>query len=103
MQRARQIAQQKTDRQQVEEYPERARNAVVRSAALAVHVLDRNFNDRRSVPRRQGRNEAMHFSVQWNLLEDFAAIGLESGAEIMDINAAQLGHEPVGATRRKTS
>src|ERR1700723_3055588 len=41
----------------------------------------------------------MKFAVEWNLAEDFAAIGFEGGAEVVNIYATQLGHQPVGAAR----
>src|ERR1700690_1071458 len=99
VQRARQILQQEADRHQIKEHTEGSRDSVMRSAALAVHVLDGDFDDRRAVPRGQRRNEAVHLSVERNLGEDVATIGLESYSEVMDIDAAQLCHEPVGAAR----
>ena len=50
MQRAGQISQQKTDREQIEEHAEGARNAVVRHAVFAVHVADGNLADRCAMP-----------------------------------------------------
>src|ERR1700693_1637476 len=45
----------------------------------------------------------MELSVERNLSQDFSAVSFESGAEIVDVNAAQLGHQPVGAARRKAT
>src|SRR5258708_39631924 len=55
------------------------------------------------MPRRQRWNKAVHFSVKGHLLEDFAAVGLEGGSEVVNVDAAQLGHEPVGAAGRKAA
>ena len=35
-------------------------------------------------------------AIERNLLQNVAAIGLKSRAEVVDVNAAQLGHHPVG-------
>jgi len=37
----------------------------------------------------------MHLAVQGDILDDFAAIGLEGGAEVVDVDATESGHEPV--------
>src|SRR5271165_2827412 len=100
MQRARQIAQQKADGQQVEEHAEGARNAVVRHPALAVHIADRHFADGRPMPGGQRRNEAVQFAIERYLLQNVAAVGFERGPEVVDVDAADLGHHPVGDARR---
>src|SRR5258706_3250463 len=53
------------------------------------------------MPGRQRRNEAVQLAVERNLLENLAAVCLESGAEVVDIDAAELGHNPVGNSRRE--
>ena len=40
----------------------------------------------------------MQFAVERDLLENFAAIRLERGAKIMNVDTAELGHQPVRAT-----
>ena len=45
----------------------------------------------------------MQFSVERHLLQYFAAIGLECRAEIVNIDAAELGHQPVGTPRREAA
>src|SRR5262249_52654441 len=52
------------------------------------------------MPGRQRRNKTMQFSIQRNLLDDLAAIGFEGSAEVVDIDPAEFGHQPVGAARR---
>src|SRR5712671_1682290 len=89
VQRPSQITQQEANRQQIEEHAEGAGNAVMRGAALSIHVLDRYFDNGCAVPRRQGWNKAMHLSVQRHLFENFPAIGFEGRSEIMNIHAAQ--------------
>ena len=42
----------------------------------------------------------MQLSVERNLLENFAAVGFERGAEVVNIDAAELGHQPVRDARR---
>ena len=69
-------------------------------AGGARHVADGHFDDPRAVKAGQRRDEAVEFAVEVDVLEDFGAIGLESGAEIAEGDAAGLGHEPVGDARR---
>src|ERR1700690_412497 len=95
MQWARKIAQKKANGDEIEEDTESAGDAVMRNAALAVDVADRHFADRCAIPRSQRRDEAVQFAVERNLIENFAAISFEGGAEIVNLDAAQLGHQPV--------
>src|SRR5437660_7164172 len=59
VQRPRKITQQKADGNQVEENPYSARKSVMGSATFAVHIANRDFDDRRALPRCQRRNETM--------------------------------------------
>jgi len=103
MQRARQVAQQETNGDQVKKHPEGARDAVVRNPALAVHVLDGHFADGSSMPRGQGRDKAMQLAVERDLVQNFPAIGLEGRTKVVNVHAAQLGHQPVGAAGRQAA
>ena len=100
VERTSKIFQQEADGDQVKEYPEGTRDSVVRNSTLAINVTYRHFTDGSAVPRRQGRNEPVQFTVKRNLLENFATIGFERGAEVVNVHIAQLGHQPIGATRR---
>jgi hypothetical protein len=42
----------------------------------------------------------VHLAVKRDVLDDFAAVGLEGGAKVVDVDAAEGGHEPVGCARR---
>src|SRR2546426_12561003 len=55
------------------------------------------------MPRCECGNEAMQFAVERNLLQNLATIRLERGAEVVNVHAADFGHQPVGATRRNTA
>src|SRR5215470_7794994 len=55
------------------------------------------------MPRSQRRNEAMQFAVQRHLLENLSAIGFERGSEVVNIDAAQLRHQPVGTPGREAA
>src|SRR5207302_9964681 len=103
MQRARKILEQKADCNQVKKDAKRPRDAVVRGPAFSIDVLDGNLADGSAVPRSQCGNETMQFSIQRYPRDDLAPIGLEGGAEIVNVNAAQLGHQPVGAARGDTA
>src|SRR5512146_1288963 len=74
VQRTRKILEQKANGEQVEEDAEGASNAVMRGAALAVHIADGHFADGRAMPRCQGRNEAVQLAVERNLFQNVAAI-----------------------------
>ena len=41
-------------------------------------------------------NKAMQLAVERHFLHHLAPIGLEGGAEVVQLHAAQLGHQPVG-------
>ncbi len=41
----------------------------------------------------------MHLAVEGDVLDDFATVGLEGGAEVVDVDAAENCHEPVGDMR----
>ena len=99
VQRPREVLEQKADGEQIEEDAEGAADAVVALAALALHVLDRNLADGGAVPAGQRGNEAMHFTVERNVVDDFAAIGLVGSAEVVNVHVGELGHQPVGAAR----
>src|SRR5581483_1117252 len=103
MQRPRQVAQQKTNGNQVEKYPEGSRDSIVRYSALAVHVANGNFNDRGPMPGGQRRDEPVQFAVKRYLLQDFAPVSLKGRSEIVNVHAAQLGHQPVRAARGNPS
>src|SRR5262249_14580647 len=64
---------------------------------------DGHFTDRGPMPRCQRGDEAVQLAIQWNLLDDFATIRFECGTEVVDIDAAELGHQPVSAARRDTA
>ena len=101
MQRPRKVLEQEANRDQVKENPESAGDAVMRFAFVPVDVPDGNLADAGAIPRRQGGNKAVHaLAIERNLLDQFAAVSLVGGAEIVQIDAAQLRHQPVGATRR---
>src|SRR5664279_1293232 len=93
VQRTRHVFEQETDGDQVEKYAEGAADPVMRLTMLAAHIANGYLTDGRAVDRRQRGNKPMQFPVKWNFLQDVAAIGLERGAEIMDIDATQLGHQ----------
>src|SRR5215472_17629819 len=95
MQRARQITQEETNGEEIEEYPEGPRNPVVRSPTFAVHILDRHFADGCAVPRCERRDKAVQLAIKRNLLQDVSAICLERSPKIMNIDAADFRHHPV--------
>src|SRR5271169_5697546 len=55
------------------------------------------------MPGSKRWNEPVQLAVKRNLLENIAAIGFECSAEVVDIDSAQLGHQPVGATGWNTA
>src|SRR5438445_9597949 len=103
MKRTSEILQQETDRDQVKKDAESAGNAVMRISALAVHIADGYFADRSTMPGSQGRNEAVEFAVKRDLFEDLAAVGFESGSEIVNVHPAEFRHQPIGTTGRNAT
>ena len=96
VQRARHIAKQEPDGEQVEEDAEGSGDAVVGLPCCAGGIGDGNLADARSIPGGEGWNEAVHLAVERDVLDDFAAIGLEGGAEVVDVDVAEDRHDPVG-------
>jgi len=45
----------------------------------------------------------MELAVQRHLVDDFAAVRLEGGSKIVDVYAAELRHQPIGAARGKAA
>ena len=81
---------------QIEEDAKSAADAVVALAAFAIEIGDRDFGDACAGGGCQRRDEAVEFAVELNFLNDFALIGFECRAEVVEIDAAQLGHHPIG-------
>ena len=75
----------------------------MRFSAGTNDILDGHFDDFRAVEGSESGNEAVHFTVQADVLDDFAAIDFEGGAEIVDVDSGELGHHPVGNTRRQAA
>ena len=96
VQRARHVTEQEADGEQIKEDAEGAGDAVVRLPCCAGGVGDGNLADAGAVPGGQGGNEAVHLSVERDVLDDLAAIGLEGGAEVVDVDVAEDRHDPVG-------
>ncbi len=94
------VLEQEPNRQQIEKHAESPADSVMALAAQPVHVLDRHLADRRAVPARQRRDEPVHLAVERNVVDHLAPIGLERRAEVVNIHAGQLGHQPVGNARR---
>ena len=103
VERARHIAEEESYREQIEEDSQSARNSVVRFSAGTNDILDRHFDDFRAVQSSESGNEAVHFTVEANVLDDFAAIDFEGGAEVVDIDSRELGHHPIGNARRQAA
>src|SRR5436305_4667987 len=65
---SRQIAQKKADRQNVEEDPEGASQAIVRGPACTLDILDGYFDHLRPVEAGQGRDKPVKFTVKVDVL-----------------------------------
>src|ERR1700691_778829 len=89
------IAEQEANGDQIEKHAEGAGDAVMRNPPLAIHIANGDFADRRPVPRSERRNKTMQLAVERHLLQDLAAISFEGSAEVVNVHAAQLGHQPV--------
>src|SRR6202034_3398439 len=98
LERPRRIIEQEFHADQIEQHADRARDAVIRFAALARNIRDRNLRDRCPGPARQRRNETVQLAVEIDLVQDFAAIGFERGAKVVQVHARKLGHQSIGDT-----
>ena len=96
VERARHVFEEEADGEEVEEDAEGAGDAVVAFAGGAGGVGDADLADGRAVPGGEGGDEAVHFAVERDVLDDFAAVGLEGGAEVVDGDAGEGGHQLVG-------
>src|ERR1700722_7190423 len=103
MQRTGKIFQQEANGNEIEKYAKRSRDSIMRSAALAVDILDRNFDDRSAIPRCQRRDEPMKLPVKRHLPQNFPAVGFERRSEVVNIDSTQLRHQPVGAAGWNTA
>jgi hypothetical protein len=103
VQRTRKITQQKPNRQQIKKHAERPRDAVMRSPTFAVHVADGHFANRSPMPGSERRNKAVQFAIERNLVKNVAAVSLKRRAEVVNIHAAQLSHQPVRNLRRNAA
>src|SRR5208283_2180839 len=68
---------------------------VVRAPALALRIGNRHFRDARARRTRQRWYEPVEFPVELDLLQNLAAVGLERGAEIVQLDSGKFGHQPV--------
>jgi hypothetical protein len=93
------VAEKETDGEQVEEDADGARETVVGLPCCSRRVGDGHFADAGTEPGGERGDEPMHFAVQGDVLDDFAAIGLEGGAEVVNVNSTEDCHEPVGCMR----
>ena len=95
VQRTRHVLEQEADGEEIEEDADGAGDAVVALAGDALGVGDGDLADGGAVPGGEGGDEAVHFAVEGDVLDDFAAIGFEGGAEVVDVHAGDGGHELV--------
>src|SRR5215831_7884131 len=100
LKRARRVIQQEFDDDQVQKYAYGAADAVVGFSALAFQVFNGNFDDSRAGGAGERRNEAVQLAVELNFLNDFAAVGLEGRAEIVQFYSGELRHHPIGGAAR---
>src|ERR1700720_4683876 len=91
----RHVAEKESNREQIEENSQRPRNTIVGLPAGTNDILDRYFDNFGAVQSGKCRNKTVHFTVQADVLNDFTAINLERGSEIVNIDSRQLGHHPV--------
>ena len=59
-------------------------------------MVDGNLDDSVSRAFDERRNETVKFTIEMNVFENLSTISLEGGAEILQIDAGRLRHQPVG-------
>ena len=90
------IVQQKFYDEQIQKHADGAANPVIGPAALAVKVFDGDFGNFCAARAGQRRDEAMQFAVQLNFLDNLAPVSLEGGSEVVEFDAREFRHHPVG-------
>ncbi len=98
MHRSRGVAQQKADGQDIEHHAEGAAESVMRDATAAGWILNGDLGYTGTVNTCQCRDEAMKLSVEVDVFENLGSVGLEGGAEIVEVHSGGLRHQPVRDT-----
>ncbi len=65
-------------------------------------MLDGEFGNPRTLPRRIDRDEPVHLAIEPDLLDDAAAIGLQRAAVIVQLHPHHRRDEPVRRHRSQT-
>ena len=99
--RARQVAGEKHDREQIEKHPQRAAEAIVGATRRALANADGHLCDPGTVHRGQYRDEAMQIAVQPEMVQQVRAVCLERAAKVAQLDARQLADQPVRDARRQ--
>ncbi len=69
------VGEEEFDREQIQDHPESSRYSIFRRAELARMVCDRYFRYPGSYPACEGRDEAVHFAIEVDILHNIAAVG----------------------------
>src|SRR5215472_19187035 len=90
MHRSSEILQQKSDRQDIEQNPERPAQAIMRSARRSRRILNRHLRHTRAVKTRKRRYEPVKLAVEVNVFQHLRAICLERRTEIAQVQTRRL-------------
>src|SRR5580658_4047855 len=99
MHRPSEVFQEEFDGEDIEQHPEGAADPVMRVPGGAGRAVNGNLGHARAVEAGKSGDEAVQLSVQIDVLEHLGAIRLKSSAEVAQLDAGSLGHEPVGNAR----
>lgn len=97
------IAQQKFDRHQVEDHPRETEDGVLGFSKPPRAVIDFHFGDGYAQLAGDSRDEAVQLSIEFDVLDDFFAEGLQSAAVVVKLNPRDEGDKPIGNDGRQTA
>jgi hypothetical protein len=98
--RPRSVRVQELDREQVEQDPHGAPQAVLAVAPGARPVVDGDLGQAHPHPRRDGRDEAVHLAIEPDPARDVATHGLERAAVVVERDARRPRDQAVREERR---
>ena len=96
MDRARLIAAQEPDRDQVQHHAHRTRNTILAAAELARAVVDGHLGHGAAHLAGQRGDEAVQFAVEMHMLEHVAPVRLEAATVIVQPHVRYVGDEAIG-------
>jgi len=87
--------QQEFDREEIENNAEGPPDSIFGFTGDTGAVIHHDFRDISTHPGAEGWNESVHFSIEADILQDIAAVGLQGAAIVMELNARNVGNQTI--------